>query len=71
MACEVKKVAYFALYKIGLVNFESSWLGTFVLQKFEVFDIVLRNGAKNPLIFLIKKFSIFILKEVIKIGGSI
>jgi hypothetical protein len=43
IAFEVTKRAFFAPYKIGSANFESSWLKIFVLYKLKTFDIVLRN----------------------------
>jgi hypothetical protein len=48
IAFEVKKRVIFITCKIGLTNFESFWLKTFVLPKVEAFDIVFRNWAENP-----------------------
>jgi hypothetical protein len=39
----MKKRVFFAPYKRGSINFESSWLSTFVLHKVEVFDVMLGN----------------------------
>jgi hypothetical protein len=38
---EVMKKSFFTPCKIGLANFESSWLTTLVLSKVEAFDIML------------------------------
>jgi hypothetical protein len=43
IAFEVKKRILFTPYKVGSINFESSWLKTFALHKLEAFDIMLNN----------------------------
>jgi hypothetical protein len=43
IAFEVKKRASFIPRRIGLANFEFSWLKNFALQKIEAFDIRLEN----------------------------